>query len=240
MQDTPVNSALGVDLGEAQDFTALATVRQIGDAFECTYLARPPLGTTYERVNANILQIMGKPDYADTTLVVDATGVGRPVVERMEDIGLNPIPVVITGGVNEIHEPGDWSWRIPRKTLITVAQICFQRDLIKMPPNNPLAKEAEQEIRSIRRKVNPDRAGDKFEAGRESEHDDIMLALCLALWQATKYYQPVRDSLAKTINATDWLGAQAKRDYEAMQTRMSRTPEENDVHRWLDGGEEWA
>jgi hypothetical protein len=233
------NSAIGCDLGEVQDFSALATVRQVGDGFQCTYLDRPPLGTSYERVNAVIAQIMEKPAYEDTTLVVDATGVGRPVVERMEDIGLNPIPVVITGGVNEIHEPGDWAWRVPKKNLVTVAQICFQRGLIKMPHDHKLAKIAEQEIRNFKRKQNPVTMNDSFEAGREGQHDDIMLALCLALWQVTKYYEPVQISLAKTINTTDWLGERQKRDYEELLQRMNRTPEENDAQRWLDRDVEW-
>lgn len=226
-------------MGEAQDFTALATVRQVGEAFECTYLDRPPKGTTYERVNSEIRKIMEKPAYADTTLVVDATGVGRPVVERMEDLGLNPIPVVITGGVNEIHEPGDWAWRVPKKNLVTVAQICFMRGLIRMPQGHPLAKVAEAEIRNFRRKQNPVTMNDSFEAGRESEHDDIMLALCLALWQVCKYFTPVQISLAKTINSTNWLEKRQERDYEELMQRMNRTPEENDVHRWIDKEVEW-
>jgi hypothetical protein len=228
------NSAIGVDLGEVQDHTALCTLRQVGDEFHATHLERLPLGTSYERVAMGVLQIMGKPDYADSILVVDATGVGRPVVERMEDLGLNPLPVVITGGVNEIHEPGDWSWRVPRKTLLTVVQILFMRGQIKLPKGHPLTAELEHEIRNVKRRA---KAGtnEATEIGRETEHDDIFFALCLAAWQVTKYYQPVQKTLAKALDKHDWISEVQHQDYMELQRRLTHTPEEIETQDWLDG-----
>jgi hypothetical protein len=228
------NSALGVDLGETHDHTALLTLRQVGDVFECPYMERRPLNTSYERINAGVVQIMAKPEYADTILVVDATGVGRPVVERMEDVGLNPLPVVITGGVNEIHEPGDWSWRVPRKTLLTVVQILFARGQIKLPKGHPLTPEIEHEIRNVKRRA---KAGtsEATEIGRETEHDDIFFALALAAWQVCKYYQPVQQTLAKLLDKHDWISEVQHQDYLELQRRLTHTPEEIDTQDWLDG-----
>jgi phage FluMu gp28-like protein len=230
------NSALGVDLGETHDPTALVALRQVGDEFHATHLERLKLNTSYERVTQGVVQLMEKPWYVDTALVVDATGVGRPVVERMEDVGLNPIPVVITGGVNEIHEPGDWSWRVPRKTLLTIVQILFMRGQIKLPAGHKLTAELEHEIRNVKRRA---KAGtnEATEIGRETEHDDIFFALCLAAWQVTKYYQPVQQTLAKTLERSTWLLDQQKRDYEEMQRRMSQNPEEIEVDDWLQSAE---
>jgi hypothetical protein len=234
------NSALGVDLGETHDHSALCTLRQVGNDFHCTLLERRPLNTSYEAINAGVAKLMDKQAYLDAALVVDATGVGRPVVERMEDIGLNPIPVVITGGVNEIHEPGDWSWRVPRKTLLTIVQILFMRGQIKLPSASPLTAELEHEIRNVKRRA---KAGtnEATEIGRETEHDDIFFALCLAAWQVTKFYVPVQQTLAKTLDKSTWLLDQQKRDYEEMQRRMSQNPEEIEVDDWLTsrGVEAW-
>src|ERR1700749_4710105 len=96
-QSIPKNAALAVDLGEARDFTALCTIRQVGDKFRCTHIERAPLGTPYAKVVRYVQKLMALPAYEDVDLVVDATGVGRPVCERMEEEGLLPIPVIITG-----------------------------------------------------------------------------------------------------------------------------------------------
>ena len=49
-------------------------------------------------------------------LVVDATGVGRAVLDQMRESGLEPIPVTITGGRFTSFD-GD-HWRVPKKALL--------------------------------------------------------------------------------------------------------------------------
>ncbi len=235
------NAALAVDLGEARDFTALCTIRQVGDKFRCTHIERAPLGTPYSKVVRYVQKLMSLPAYEDVELIVDATGVGRPVCERMEEEGLLPIPVIITGGVNEIHEPHDWSWRVPKKSIVTVAQICLGRGILEMPGEHPLIQKVKDELRTFKRKKNSETQNDSFEAERQSDHDDLVFALCLALWHVTKYYEPVREMvLAAMLPKTDWLQKQAQEEYEQLTHRMTMNREEKDLEDWVEGAQHAA
>ena len=88
---------LGVDLGQAADFTAVAVVELVessGDwdpavyawkkktALWLRYLERAPLGTPYPDVAERVAAITRNEKLAGRCqLAVDATGVGRPVVD---------------------------------------------------------------------------------------------------------------------------------------------------------------
>ena len=76
---------IGLDLGQAQDPTALAVIERRGDAktgvCHVPQLKRYPIGTSY---GAIVEEMAGKMRQAPegTRLIVDATGVGRAVVMR--------------------------------------------------------------------------------------------------------------------------------------------------------------
>ena len=76
---------VGLDLGQAQDFTAAAILER-PDPRERVYAARHlqrwPLGTSYPEIVADVVQMVRRLTPAPI-LAVDATGVGRPVVESV-------------------------------------------------------------------------------------------------------------------------------------------------------------
>ncbi len=76
---------MGLDLGQKQDFSAVAVVER--DEVGCMrvrYLERMALGTPYVNVVSRVSEIMQQPELAgQSRLVVDATGVGAPVVEML-------------------------------------------------------------------------------------------------------------------------------------------------------------
>ncbi len=85
---------VGLDLGQKQDFSAVAVVERaertrawLSPEFGCMqvrYLERMPLGTAYAHVVNRVSEIMRHPALAQQNrLVVDATGVGAPVVEML-------------------------------------------------------------------------------------------------------------------------------------------------------------
>jgi hypothetical protein len=92
---------VGLDLGQKQDFSAVAVVERaerekawLSPEFRCMrvrYLERLPLGTPYVKVVSRVGEIMQHPALAGPLrqqgrLVVDATGVGAPVVEMLRAI----------------------------------------------------------------------------------------------------------------------------------------------------------
>src|SRR6516225_9656205 len=90
---------LGLDLGQAQDFTALAVLEakyQVRDdkwarTYACRHLSRWPLGTRYVQIAADMRDLLERPPQRlppqdppplmGSVLTVDATGAGAPVVE---------------------------------------------------------------------------------------------------------------------------------------------------------------
>ena len=105
---------IGADLGQAQDPTALAVAEVHTPEIHVRHLERIPLGTPYPKVVERIGDLVDQLPGA--ALVVDATGVGRAVLDQMRESGLEPIPVTITGG-RFISLDGD-HWRVPKKALL--------------------------------------------------------------------------------------------------------------------------
>ncbi len=103
----------GVDLGQARDYTAIVVLERFeeltGEAakgqwlkqvrYEISHLERPSLGTPYPAIIGRLKELIaGLPDYERLKIVVDRTGVGRPVVDLMRKEKLSVIPVTITAG----------------------------------------------------------------------------------------------------------------------------------------------
>src|SRR4051812_33604433 len=107
---------VGLDLGQSQDYTAIAVVERAewaGDfdpvvfadkkevRLRLRYLEGVPLGTPYPEVGERVGRVVRGPELAGQChLVVDATGVGRPVVDllRRARFNCNLMPALITGG----------------------------------------------------------------------------------------------------------------------------------------------
>jgi hypothetical protein len=88
---------VGVDLGQAHDPTAVAVVRKVDDVFEVGHLERMKLHTTYPSIVTHVDRLM-KRLRGPSELVIDYTGVGRPVYDSFVAYGLSPIGVSITAG----------------------------------------------------------------------------------------------------------------------------------------------
>ena len=66
--------------------------------FGCRGLKRWPLGTPYTTIVAEMGKLTAKPPLAKAKLVIDGTGVGRPVVDmfRKAQLPVTIVPVMIT------------------------------------------------------------------------------------------------------------------------------------------------
>jgi hypothetical protein len=77
---------VGLDLGQASDFTALAVLerRDVADgpaSYGCRHLERFHLGTPYPTIVSAVAKMFDSPALLGAPLVVDGTGVGRAVVD---------------------------------------------------------------------------------------------------------------------------------------------------------------
>src|SRR5829696_4260821 len=107
-----VKPIIGLDLGQKQDYTAVAVVEKEerrGDKpmLYLRHLERYALGTPYgeqmDQVAALVEKIKDRTNHIrprQPELIVDATGVGVGVVEMLKDRGLRYRAVSITGGIS--------------------------------------------------------------------------------------------------------------------------------------------
>jgi len=202
---------LGLDLGQTSDFTALAVLRQLlppqdGSSslpspprhpspacrYELIGLQRFPLGTPYTAIVRCIADLLARDPLRKppATLLVDATGVGMPVVEMFRGAGMKPIAVILTAGAAATRVDSH-RWHVPKRDLASSLQILLQSGRLKIAARLPEAATLRQELLTLRVRVTP-AANDTYTAWREGDHDDTVLAVALAAWAGE---MPVRRQL---------------------------------------------
>lgn len=128
----------------------------------------------------NSPQLKGKK----TSLIVDATGVGTPIVDMLREAKLSPIGVMITGGLHVTHENG--YFHVPKRDLASSVTMLSGKKELKITSDLPFATDLHEELRNFQVKVNQI-GHDSYESWRERDKDDLVLAIALACWYATWY-----------------------------------------------------
>ncbi len=179
----------GLDLGQAQDHSALVVLERgetpdpdrgggaTANRFDVRHIHRWQLGTPYPAVITDLHAWFSGSPLHGTALVVDATGVGRAVVDMIESSGLSADvrPYTITAG----FRPGVGT--VPKKDLVFAVVAALQTRRLRFAEGLALRPVLEKELETFRATVTPGR-NETFAAWREKDHDDLVLALALALW----------------------------------------------------------
>jgi hypothetical protein len=233
---------LGLDLGQASDYSALAILEsqpqtaRDSRTFHCRHLQRWPLRTSYPAIVADMARIVASDDLQGAlrqfnrgghrgtisaieeereatmpVLAIDATGVGAPVVDMFKaefrdsnpytiipsfsvgpgvpgpsisitppKVGVVLKPIQITGGDAVTYEGG--VTRVPKRDLVSAAQVALQTGSLKIASDLPEAQALVRELENFQMKISLDTAHDSYGAWREGAHDDLVLAVALALW----------------------------------------------------------
>ena len=185
----------GLDLGQAQDYSAMVIIEARGTdraaervrveglpltRLDIRHIERFPLGTKYRQIAVDVgarLRRVPRPCY----LVVDQTGVGNGVIELLAH--LSPIGVTITAGAEVQEGNGPQDYRVPKRDLVARLQVGLQNGVFRIAQGLPHAEILTRELLNFRAKISL--AGhDTYEAWRESDHDDLVLAAGLASWGA--------------------------------------------------------
>jgi len=208
----------GLDLAQASDFTASALVERILDEvppeesekgvslqtgeisptpphYHVRGLYRYPRGTLYPAIVEDMNERMRRPPLADdVVLVIDGTGVGAAVVDMFRTHPRRPcpiMPVLITAGAGVTYEPP--YWHVAKINLVAAVQRALQEERLKIadvPERVTLLAELQNFQVKITAAANATYgAGDGW---REGAHDDLVLALALALWYAERPRPGVR------------------------------------------------
>lgn len=198
---------VGLDLGQAINHTAIAVLERAVVPLEQSpathewstetryafrHLEQLPLGIEYPDMVQHVRQLLCRPELADrSTLVVDATGPGRPVKDMLRQARLpaDIMAVSITSGQRETHEQSDWC--VPKRDLITGLLVRFQAGELDICGHLPAAETFITELGNMRIKVSAD-GHETYGAGRANEQDDLVLAAALACWAAFRKQRTAR------------------------------------------------
>lgn len=192
------------------------------------WLKRWPLGTSYVAIVAELKELLIRPSPGPQLhrpddnrpprpmlhgclLGVDATGVGRAVVDivRNANLAAQLMPVTITGG----HEANGLN--VPKKQLVSVLQMLLQTRRLKWPPQLEHADTLARELGNFKMRVNA-KLNEEFLADwRTGQHDDMVLAVAIACYLGERYASQsdlkqlprVATEMGKGVPATSTPGA---------------------------------
>jgi hypothetical protein len=205
LKPTPRDYIIGLDLGQAKDYTAIAVAARYVEGadtrYEVGHLDRMR-DVPYTKITEQVKHLVARPELQGRRqgygiahigggftpgkfegcrpdLVVDATGVGRPVVDMLRQSQLKPIAVTITGGDTV---GGSGGFTVPKRDLVSTVQVLLQGGRLKVAgalPDQPLLV---RELLNFQVRIDPITAHDSYGAWREGAHDDLVLAVALACW----------------------------------------------------------
>jgi hypothetical protein len=173
---------IGADIGQAQDPAVNAILEATTARLDLAHLERLPLGTPYPAI-AERLGLLLEAAPPPCALVIDATGVGRPVLDLLRQAGHSPVAVSIIGSGSERLEPEDGIWRVPKKRLMSPLACAIEGGRLSIAPDLPERETFKGELAAFHRKLNQ-RGHAVF--GGKREHDDTVIAVALAVWWAER------------------------------------------------------
>jgi hypothetical protein len=186
MEAPETKTVLGLDLGQAADYTALAAIEQVPvgggrPELHVRHLQRFRLGTSYPSIVEQVALLMATPQLAGASLLVDGTGVGVAVVDLLRHAKLRLTSVTVTGG-DQVTRDDRGGIRVPKRDLVAAAQVALQSGCLKIAAALPDAQTLVRELLAYRVTISAT-GHDSYAAWREQDHDDLVFAVALACWQ---------------------------------------------------------
>jgi hypothetical protein len=176
----------GLDLGQMADYSAVAILECFDDddyvRYECRHLQRFPLGTSYPRIVEEVGALLAqKPLAGQCRLVIDNSGVGVAVADMFSEAGIPYVGITITGGVGWHRESGR-RWHVSKHLLVSTVQKFLSSEALGISRQLSAAALLRSELQNFRVKVS--KAANEVYEAREGQHDDLVLALAVALFVA--------------------------------------------------------
>jgi hypothetical protein len=175
---------LSADLASVSDWTAACVVQADltrPRKYEVPHLDR--WRTPYPETVQRLVTLANTPPLDTAVLVLDQTGVGRPVVDMVRSVlpGRVVWGVTITAGsgVTKGEHPRDV--RVAKKLLVSTGQVVLSTRRIKVARELELLDLTLNELTAYQMKITPG-LNESYENGRDAPNDDLVMALCMGLW----------------------------------------------------------
>jgi hypothetical protein len=204
----PPKFIAGLDVGQVQDPSALTVLERqmrllygaLEPYFFCRHLERIPLRTPYPKMVHGVrerLDCLGQ----HCLLVIDATGVGRAVVDLFREGWTDYDPVLhervmapgkpaimgltLTVGAEARMESWDEQY-VPKRDVVMAFMLALQQRRFQAASSLAEVPTLLKEAQNFQWKVSKG-GDDLYGAWREGQHDDLLLAACIAVWVGEQY-----------------------------------------------------
>ncbi|MBI4904782.1 MAG: hypothetical protein HY820_14170 [Acidobacteria bacterium] len=195
----PPSFIIGLDLGQSRDYTAICILEcacvktgfnrvywtdDLAKRYTIRHLERMPLQTSYTDIVRRVASLTRHPSIShNCRIVVDATGVGKPVVDIFRDARLEVhiYPVLLTPGHSTTYNNG--MYHVPRRELLSKLEIGLQTKTLKISRRIPAAPTLIHELSNLKRTIR-DSGDGHIEPRRSTHHDDLVFAAALSFWKA--------------------------------------------------------
>jgi hypothetical protein len=180
---------VGLDLGQARDFAALAILRSTHSSpiLDLPFLSRFPLKTPYPAIVAQVAALLRRPELRGSVLAVDATGVGRAVVDLFRDalrgIDCEFLPITITSG-SHVRASDGGGYHIPKRELVRVFRGLLASQHLRISRRLDFADLLVKELENFCVEIT-EAANEVFGAAGTG-HDDLVLAVALGAWSGLR------------------------------------------------------
>jgi hypothetical protein len=184
---------MGLDLGQSNDYSAwIVAEKAVEDDSAPRYDVRHidrVRAARYPAIVAHtgdlVASLTSSQGATKLHLVVDYTGVGRPVADMLlaAKLSCKLTLVTITGGDAVVRGPRG-ELRVPKRDLASTVQRLLQEQRLRIGGELPHARTLTDELVNFKVKISLN-GHDSYGAGddwREGNHDDLVLALALACW----------------------------------------------------------
>lgn len=189
---------IGIDIAKKQDRTVIVIAQKAQD-FQAD-------GRCISYINVLDLQMVEKMTYPDLAryikrldlnaelhgnndLLVDSTGVGEAVCDMMEDIGLNPIRVMFTGGdtsrITGTRASNGFMTKmqvnVPKNELVDTLQMALQERRVRIARGIPFEADIRKQFSHFVGVMSKSK-NMIYNNDSDEVHDDIVCAMALVAW----------------------------------------------------------
>lgn len=196
---------VGVDLGQSHDPTAICILetqypyipdrtgpyeevrmkqemKGFQEPYNVVHLERLPLGMSYPEQVLYVASLVSREPLINPQTYIDYTGVGRPVYDLFKAARVpGIIGVSITAGKDAQRNSTGWS--VPKNILVSGVQAKLHTGQLKIAAGLPDAPVLLKEFQDFR--VSFTTAGNAIFNARQGKHDDLVLAVSLAVFGAS-------------------------------------------------------
>jgi len=201
----------------------------------------------YEEMEDSFLKLISHRELMNNCdQLVDGTGVGDAVIERIRSRGGFPLSIIFTSGgaENAVYEEigrvfgqgraGNLSpmrmvkeWRVPKRNLVSAGALFLEQGRIACAKNLAhleVFKEAlSAQLQNFKGDPNSPNKHQKFEAEAEGDHDDLVVCFLMGCWWANRGRDelPERELEPVGASSTSWDPLERMNSMNEPQEEMS-------------------